>query len=62
MGHHGIDPFHLSLLNAPLDDEPYTDEQRKRDGEAVASIEGGDGVSHAEVLREFGFEVSDHDQ
>lgn len=48
------DPVLLSLLNAPPDDEPYTDEQRQRDAEAGASIAAGDGISHEEVLREFG--------
>jgi hypothetical protein len=48
------DPVLLSLLNAPPDDEPYTEGQRERDAEAEASIAGGDGVSHEEVLREFG--------
>ena len=48
------DPVLLSLLNAPPDDEPYTDEQRQRDAEAEASIAGGNGTSHEEVLREFG--------
>jgi len=48
------DPVLLSLLNAPADDEPYTDEQRKRDDEAEASIARGEGVSHEEILREFG--------
>jgi len=32
------DPVLLSLLNAPPDDEPYTEEQRERDAEAAASI------------------------
>jgi len=35
------DPVLLSLLNAPADDEAYTDEQRKRDDEAEASIARG---------------------
>src|ERR1700683_2363658 len=48
------DPVLLSLLNAPPDDEPYTDEQRQRDAEAGASIAGGEGIAHQEVLREFG--------
>jgi hypothetical protein len=48
------DPVLLSLLNAPPDDEPYTEDQRERDAEAEASIARGDGVSHASVLREFG--------
>jgi hypothetical protein len=48
------DPVLLSLLNAPAVNEPYTEEQRERDAEAEASIARGDGVSHEEVLREFG--------
>lgn len=48
------DPVLLSLLNAPPDDEPYTDEQRQRDAEAEASIARGAGISHDEVFREFG--------
>jgi hypothetical protein len=48
------DPVLLSLLNALPDDEPYTEEQCDRDAEAEASIARGDGVSHQEVLREFG--------
>ena len=48
------DPVLLSLLNAPPDDEPYTEEQRQRDAEADASIDRGEGLSHDEVLREFG--------
>jgi len=46
--------FSLSLLNAPADDEPYTDEQRQRDAEAEASIAGGGGISHEKILSEFG--------
>jgi hypothetical protein len=48
------DPVLLSLLDAPPDDEPYTDEQRARDAEAEAAIARGEGVSHEGVLREFG--------
>jgi hypothetical protein len=55
-----IDPVVLSLLNAPADDEPYTEEQRMRDAEAVASIASGDGVSHAEMFRELGLQAPDH--
>ena len=47
------DPVLLAFLNAPPDDEPYTDEQRRRDAEAEVSIAGG-GISHKEVLGEFG--------
>jgi hypothetical protein len=55
-----VDPVVLSLLNAPTDDEPYTEEQRERDAEAVASIARGDGVSYEEVLREFGVPAPEH--
>jgi len=48
------DPMLLSLLHAPADDEPYTDEQRRQDAEAEASIARGEGSPHEEVLREFG--------
>jgi hypothetical protein len=48
------DPVLLSLLYAPPDDEAYTEGQRERDAEAEASIARGDGVSHEEILREFG--------
>lgn len=48
------DPVLLSLLNAPPDDEPYTEGQRARDAEAEASFASGNGVSHEEVLHEFG--------
>jgi len=48
------DPVLLSLLNAPPDDEPYTERQRQRDKEAEASIARGEGISHQGILREFG--------
>lgn len=48
------DPVLLSLLNAPLDDEPYTEKQRREDAEAEESIARGEGIRHEDVLREFG--------
>jgi hypothetical protein len=47
------DPVLLSLLNAPPDDEPYTDQQRVEDAESAASIARGEGISHEEILIEF---------
>jgi hypothetical protein len=44
------DPVLLSLLNAPPDDEPYTEEQRREDAEADATIARGEGIPHEEVL------------
>jgi hypothetical protein len=48
------DPALRSLLRAPVDDEPYTDAERESDAEAMAAIARGEGISHDEVLREFG--------
>ena len=55
------DPVLLSLLNAPTDDELYTEVQRERDAEAERSIASGDGISHEEVLREFGLQPVERD-
>jgi hypothetical protein len=45
---------HRSLLTAPPDDEPYTDEQQRRDGEARAAHLRGESIPHEDVVREFG--------
>ncbi len=47
-----VDPVELSLLSAPVDDEPESEGER----EAVERIrrEPGRGTPHEEVLREFG--------
>ena len=50
----GADPVLYSLLTAPPDDEPYTDEQQRRDAEAYAAHLRGESIPHEEVLREFG--------
>ncbi len=42
----------LSLLNAPYDDEPETEDERA--AVEVARGEPGPGTPHADVLREFG--------
>ena len=55
------DPVLLSILSAQPDDEPYTERQRDRDAEAEASIARGDGISHEEVLREFGLQPVERD-
>ena len=45
---------HRSLLTAPPDVEPYTDEQQRRDAEARAAHRRGESIPHEDVLREFG--------
>jgi hypothetical protein len=47
-----VDPVELSLLKAPLDDEPESDEERA--AVEAARSEPGPGTPHEEVLREFG--------
>jgi hypothetical protein len=47
-------PVWLSIPTAPPDDEPYTEEQQRRDAEAIAAIERGEGIPHEQILREFG--------
>jgi hypothetical protein len=47
-----VDPVELSLLTAPLDDEPESEEERA--AVEAARDEPGPGTPHEEVLREFG--------
>ena len=47
-----MDRVDLSLLTAPPDDEPETEDERAAVERALA--EPGPGTSHEEVLREFG--------
>jgi hypothetical protein len=47
-----VDPVELSLLSAPLDDEPESEEERA--AVEAARAQPGPGTPHDEVLREFG--------
>jgi hypothetical protein len=46
------DPVWQSILTAPLDDEPETEEERTE--VEAARRETGAGTTHEEILREFG--------
>jgi len=48
------DPVLRALANAPLDDEPETEEERLAVEEARESLRRGEGVSHEELRRELG--------
>ena len=48
------DPVLYALLIAPLDDEPYTEEQQREDAEAIAAIERGEGITTEELSRRLG--------
>ena len=50
-----LDPVSRKLANAPLDDEPETEDERQAVQEAKDWLQqhGGEGIPHDEVLREF---------
>lgn len=48
------DPVLRNLLNAPLDDEPETEEERQAVQEAKEDLAAGRVVSTDEIKREFG--------
>ena len=48
------DPIARSLANAPVETEPVSAEEAAALDEAHAAIERGEGISHEEILREFG--------
>jgi hypothetical protein len=56
-----VDPVSRKLAEAPLDDEPETEEERRAVEEAKAWLRenGGKGIPHAEVLAEFGLTEDD---
>jgi hypothetical protein len=49
-----IEPLSRSLAMAPIEDEDLTPETAAALDRARASLARGEGVSHEEVLREFG--------
>lgn len=48
------DPLLRTLLNAPIDDEPETEEERAAVAEALAELERGEIVTDEELRRELG--------
>lgn len=51
-----LDPVSRAIANAPLDDEPETQEERQAVAKSKEWFEkhGGQGIPHEEVLAEFG--------
>lgn len=49
-----VEPLSRSLATAPVEDEDLTPETAEALDRARASLARGQGVSHEEVLREFG--------
>lgn len=53
------DPVAHSLADAPVDDEPVTEEEAREIAAARASLDRGEGVPHEKVLAEFGLTPED---
>jgi hypothetical protein len=53
------DPVARSLANAPLDDEPVSEEEARGIAAARASLDRGEGIPHKKVLAEFGLTLED---
>ena len=48
------DPFLQALMNAPVDDEPETEEERAAVAEARAALERGQVISDEDLRRDLG--------
>lgn len=57
-----LDPVSVALANAPIDDEPVSEEEAREIAEARTSIARGEGIPHEEVLREFGLKPEDFER
>ena len=53
------DPVKRSLAQAPVDDEPVTQEETREIAAARASLDRGEGIPHEKVLAEFGLTSED---
>lgn len=53
-----VDPVIAALRNAPLDDEPETEEEKSAVAEARGWLQanGGKGIPHAEAMRRLGLD------
>jgi hypothetical protein len=54
-----LDPVARSLANAPVDDEPVSEEEAREIAAARASLDRGEGIPHEKVLAEFGLTPED---
>lgn len=57
-----LDPVSIALANAPIDDEPVSEEEARDIAAARASLARGEGIPHEEVLREFGLSPDDFER
>jgi hypothetical protein len=52
-------PVSYSLANAPVDDEPFTEEDRQAVAEAEEWLRHNEPIPHEQVLAEFGLTMAD---
>ncbi len=57
-----LDPVSIALANAPIDDEPVSEEEARDIAEARAAYARGEAISNEEVLAEFGLAVGDFER
>lgn len=53
------DPVARSLANAPVDDEPVSENEAREIAAARAALNRGEGISHERVLAEYGLSPED---
>ena len=58
----GPDPVIRAMVNAPWDDEPFTEEQRKAVEEAERDLAAGHRIPHSEILARYGRDDEDLDE
>ena len=51
-----VDPAMTALHNAPIDDEPESDEEKSAVGEAHEWLKSNRGIPHSEAMRRLGLE------
>ncbi len=54
-----LDPVSRALANAPIDDEPVTEEEERAVAEARESLKRNGGVSFEQVVAELGFTMEE---
>ncbi len=57
-----LDPVSVALANAPIDDEPVSEDEARDIAEARGAPARGEVVSNEEVLREFGLSPEDFER
>jgi hypothetical protein len=57
-----VDPLAVALANAPLDEEPLTEEEEQALAEARESFTGSEDIPHEQILKEFGLTWEDWDR